>query len=270
MKVRKKTVRKSNKKHNNYTFFYIVFSLIIGIPLTVFVASNAQTLRQFAQSEHASPPIYGCLSAGESDSKNCASLLIQADVSIKLHGTPLKNQSVNYGDKVTGTVTYKNNGDVPMEILSMGLAARHKNSPYRTEFLPKHKPTVLQPGETITLKESAHLFNKPDPGGEWEVFATLTDKFGQTLDDFKPTKITVNIAGAGKNPAGKNPAGQGPAGQGPAGQGPAGQGPAGQGPGGQGPGGQGPGGQGGPGGNSGGGGGCSAPQAGQGQPPSRG
>lgn len=153
------------------------------LPLFVLVIQNPQALKQFAQTTYTVPPMFGCLTMGESNKNNCASMVATSEHKLTLRGKILKEGTIYYGDILVATVTYKNAGDKPMKIRSIGMAARTNNGKYRIDFDKKHPPTTIQPGQSITLTATSHKFNNPDPGGKWEAFTTLTDDHGQRVDD---------------------------------------------------------------------------------------
>lgn len=190
MRNRVKSRNKTSIKSLSIIFTIVV--LLVAIPLTVYAARQVQLVRQEAQTKGPPPPpMYGCMSLGPSDKKKCASLWIKAGSKLTLHDRTTHNKIIYYGDTLSVTVTYTNTGDVPWEISSMGVAGNPKGSSYRITFQPPHPPATVQPGKSITL-ETSHTFNAPDIGGEWEIFPTATDKYGQVIDSEEKTKVWVD------------------------------------------------------------------------------
>lgn len=190
-RVKSKKSKKVIKKKT--LVYFLVVSLLIAIPLTIYAARQIQITRQEAQTNGPPPPpMYGCMSLGGGDKKNCPSLWIKAGSKLTLHDRTARNKITYYGDTIKATVEYTNTGDVVWEIASMGVAGKPKGSDYRIDFEPKHPPATVQPGQTITLENTAHTFNAPDRGGEWAIFTTATDKYGQVLDGDTKTRIWVD------------------------------------------------------------------------------
>ncbi|MBA3724684.1 MAG: hypothetical protein H0W89_07445, partial [Candidatus Levybacteria bacterium] len=187
------------KKRKESKHIVILIGLLIAIPLTVAFSQQPQILKQFAQG--APPPIFYCLVMGQSNNKDCASLSFKqsAGVQLQLRGKelidPTKKKTVHkvyYGDTLTGSTSYANNGDLALYIKSMGITARSGKSGTRIPFTPAQENTTVPPGQSTTLAMTSHTFNAPDPGGITEVFSTVTDANGQVLDDENTAIINVD------------------------------------------------------------------------------
>lgn len=173
---------------------FLSFVLVPTFILTLAVLTQPQHIRQFAQSLSSTPPppTYGCLQVGEGTNKNCASLQVKAEFSLTLHGRPLANKTIWYGDTVTGQMKYTNIGDVPINIQKASLTGGPIDSKYRVDFKPAQQAVTLNPGQTITLPTASHRFGHPDPEGTWKITAKLTDSNGQSVEDIQTVKVAVN------------------------------------------------------------------------------
>lgn len=189
-----KAVKKQKRSKN---LIYLI-ALLIAIPLTIAFSQQPQILQQFAQG--APPPLFYCLVMGQSNNKDCASLSFEpkTGLSLQLRGKelidPSKKKTVHtvyYGDTLTGSTSYANNGDLALYIRNLGITAQSGKSGTRTAFSPAQQNVTVPPGQSTTLAMTSHTFNAPDPGGITEVFSTVTDANGQVLDD--PDTALINV-----------------------------------------------------------------------------
>src|SRR5688572_5923311 len=113
-----------HKLPNTTKQLLIMFILVPVLILTLSVLLQTQTVKQFAQ-EFTEPPLYGCLRVGEGNTQNCASKLgLTTSYTLTLHGRPLdKLSTIYYGDRLSGTVTFTNVGDLPINLTNIALTA---------------------------------------------------------------------------------------------------------------------------------------------------
>lgn len=176
-------------------------ALIPALIITLGALSQTYNLQQFAALTYNTPPLFGCLQVGEGSSDQCGSKLgVSTESSLTLHGRPLVDQTVYYGDRIYGSVTYKNVGDLPIELGSISMAATSKENKEARESIvlslnPPTEKTSLKSGESITAASSSYLFQSPDPSGPYTVNPLIKTPQGQLL----PTdnlKRTIGVSSA--------------------------------------------------------------------------
>jgi hypothetical protein len=137
----------------------------------------------------APPPVFGCLGLG---GQQCSFIQVAPpNVNLSVNGKPLKSSKrvVHYGDTVTGSVSYINTGNLPLDLSKVGVAAKKGN--YEVFFTPSQGKTVLAPGQSIHLATTAHKFNYPDPPGDWTVTGRVVNSDNQSVDGNNPDLFTL-------------------------------------------------------------------------------
>jgi hypothetical protein len=187
---------KSYSAHKKYPWQIIL--ILIAIPLTVIAAMFPQSIQSSAQSILQVPPIFFCLATGESNKDLCASSSLKAETALQLNGFELnRNKTVYYNDTLTGSATYTNTGDIPVTIRKVSFVAETKRAGNRLEFNPSRQNVIVPPGKTITVRDTARMFESPNTGGIWNVFSSVTMANGQKYDNSDKTIINVSTACTG-------------------------------------------------------------------------
>lgn len=79
------------------------------------------------------------------------------------------------GDTLTGTMTWTNDSDQPVDVMTAAIAARppggsHAGGPY-LDLAPYADATTVEPGATLTMT-ATRTFTTEDPTGTWDVYPT--------------------------------------------------------------------------------------------------
>lgn len=162
---------------------------LLGIFVVVFVCSLYFTVKTFAQ--QAPPPVFGCLGLG---GQQCSFLQVgppKTDLTVNkktLRGT---KRIVHYGDTITGSISYTNTGNLPLNVSKVGVVAKPLKGKYEVMFTPSQGQTVLQPGQSINLATTFHKFNYPDPPGDWSVAGRVVNTDNQSVDGNNPDIFTL-------------------------------------------------------------------------------
>ncbi len=190
-KTRKRSIRQTKNKKRNLLFFFVMLPILA---LTIFTLLQPQRVMQFAEGFNA-PPLFGCLHTGEADPSLCGTRLGQEGASLlKVNGQKFVGQNIYYNDTLSGSFTYKNVGDLPINIANYGIAAGSLKQFYIAEFQPLEGAKTLAPGEILTSKESSYTFKSGDPSDGWVVGPGITNTDGQPLPITQSTNVRVSSA----------------------------------------------------------------------------
>lgn len=175
---------KPNQKKQLIALYFLIPSLL----LVLAVITQPQRLLQFASA----PPMFGCLQVGEGTNVTCGSLMGQMLLStpFMLHDRPLEiNQTVYYGDTLTGGFTFRNVGDLPIHIAAIGLVANAKNETYGIVMKPVSGEKTLTAKQSISVAKASYTFEIPDRSGEWKASTTMINSDGQSQTAESGSKV---------------------------------------------------------------------------------
>ncbi|OJH40332.1 hypothetical protein BON30_14960 [Cystobacter ferrugineus] len=101
------------------------------------------------------------------------------------------------GQTVSASVTYKNNGTTAITAKNIVLTSRapggtHANGPFY-DLTPRITNRTLQPGESVTLT-ATRVLTSSDPLGTWELYPTWEDSSSTWLDG---AGVAFSVAAAG-------------------------------------------------------------------------
>lgn len=185
-----------NNRLRRYVFITTCTLLFFSLILTIAVMQYQQRIQNFAQTSFTDPPLFGCLHTGESDPTLCGTRLgKETKVILKLHGRPFndKDNIVYYNDRLTGSVSYTNTGDLPLPIQNLGLIATSGLEPNRQAlFQPGQSTFTLQPRDSTTVPNSSYQFKYTDPTGVWSVGTRLISN-GKVVP-IDEQKIPINLS----------------------------------------------------------------------------
>lgn len=181
--------------HKNNKRLFFLSTLVFALVFTLVVISQPQRFIQFAMETLNAPPMFGCLRVGPGDKNNCASRMgqILSPNPLMLHDRPLKNQTVYYGDRVSGSASFSNVGDLPIQVNSFSLVALSKQKQYFVAFAPRVENKTVNPQESISLTNASYRFQAKDPIGQWDATYFIVDNNNQAIPvGDQSTSFTVN------------------------------------------------------------------------------
>jgi hypothetical protein len=173
----------------------LIVLLLLAASVTIVTAQQQQKLKQSAQTRqgYPEPPMYGCLQMGAGTSKSCASKLLNAQLKVAIKGIKTTVRKVYYNQTLLATLTISNPGDQPITIKRLGVSGQPmKVAKYAVDFQPSKNNFTLNPGQSMTLKDTAHTFNNPDPGGPWEIVSEMIMDNGVSVKDVAKVDLTVD------------------------------------------------------------------------------